>query len=837
MGDARDEFSGMDFGPVVQTGGTSSVLVTAFPASSREADGLPPGPDVFVGRARELEALLTDLSPRKAPKTPKTPRTPPHMGTARAARRQAQRAWAAEHSVLVLSGPAGVGKTALALRAAGEAVRRHWYVKGIYVDLGRAAETSAETAVFTALGGLLHSLGVAASQLAATADGRVAQYRSAVSALAKRGKPVLVVLDNVSSPAEAEPLLPPHPRNCAVVVGRHRLTGGAVAGACHHALGLFEPSEAVEFVERALAAADEHDRRAAADPEAVRALSMTCGRLPLALDLAVGQLVTDRRMPVSKPADRLQETPRLSARDLRADPVRPVFAWCYSRLPTGQARLFRLLSLYPGAHFGAEEAAALGGLPVAEAADGLMELSRARMLAASGPRFGGYRIQGALWSYATDLAQTEESSTRRKEAVERLLRFHVVATAEADTWLDPAAAPAEGDRFTGVGEAVRWLDEHRPILIESVRTAMALGSSGLAVQLALGLTRYLELRGRAADRTAVLEPAASAAHSAGDRGAEAECRRRLGHIHAQSFSVSSALPYYGNAMTLFLLAGDAGGATAVVGDVLALLDRYRARERDTATLVIRYESGLAICRRGGDPAAVATILSTLGNLHQRTGAHRRAAGCHAEALALREQTHDLGGVAESLAKLADAQRAGGDEQNAAASYGRVAGLFRDLGDSRREAQSWEHLGLVHLQAGRIRPARQAFEQAAEVFDRGGLAQDAERVRGRQHQLRGWGSRRRAVDAARRQTAHAPDSQRVWRASGEGRHQQGSTGPDGRRSDHADADVSDVPDTDGVIDFAGLWTVADFGLDYGDDTFDDGLGDDFDDSDDFGFDDD
>ncbi|WP_143675708.1 MULTISPECIES: hypothetical protein [Streptomyces] len=833
MGDARDEFSGMDFGPVVQAGGISSVFVTAFPASSREADSLPPGPEVFFGRARELEALLADLSPRKAPKAP---RTPPHARTTRAARRQAQRAWAAEHSVLMLSGQAGVGKTALALRAAGEAVRRHWYVKGIYADVGRAAETSAETAVFTALGGLLHSLGVSEPQVAAVADGRVAQYRSVVSALAKRGKPVLVVLDSVSSLAEAEPLLPPHPRNCAVVIGRHRLTGGGLAGACHHALGLFEPSEAVEFVVRALAAADEHDRRAATDPEAVRALSMACGRLPLALDLAVGRLVTDRRMPVPTLADRLQDTPRPSAPEIQVDPVRAVFARCCGRLPAGQARLLRLLSLYPGAHFGAEEAAALGGLPVAEAADVLMELSRARMLAASGPRFGGHRFQGLLWSYATDLAQTEESCTQRKDAVERLLRFHVAATTEADTWLDPAAAPAEGDRFTGVGEAVRWLDEHRPILIESVRTAIALGSHGLAVRLALGLTRYLELRDRTADRMTVLELAASAAHSAGDRGAEAECRRRLGHIHAQSYSASSALPYYGNAMTLFLLAGDGSGAAAVVGDVLALLDRYRARERDTATLIIRYESGLAICRRGGDPAAVAAILDTLGNLHQRTGAHHRAADCHAEALVLREQTHDVDGVAESLANLADAQRVGGDGQNAAANYERAAGLSRDRGDSRREAQAWENLGLVHLRAGRMRPARQAFEHAAEVFNRGGPAQDAERVRGRLRQLRGWGSRRRAVDAARRQTAHAPDSQGVWRASGEGRH-EGSAGTGARRPDRADADVSDVPDTDGVIDFAVLWTVADFGLDYGDDTFDDGFGDDSDDSDDFGFDDD
>lgn len=818
MGDVRNEFSGTAFGPVVQAGSIGSVFLTVFPAPSQEVDGLPPGPAVFVGRGNELDALLADLGPRRAPRAP-------HERSTRTARRQAQRAWAAGHSVLMLSGPAGVGKTALALRAAREAIARRWYVSGIYADLGHADETAADRAVFTALGVLLHSLGVAAPQVADTADGRAAQYRTVVSGLARQGKPVLVVLDNVSSLAEAEPLLPAHPRNCAIVVGRRRLTRGALAGARHHTLDLFAPAEAAEFVVRVLAAADEHDRRATADPDAVARLSQACGRLPLALDLAVGELMVDRRLPVPVLADRLRDASRLLAPDSAAAPVRAAFELSYTRLPAAQARLFRLLSLHPGAHFGAEEAAELSGLPVAEAADGLTELLRVHMLAPSGPKFGGYRFQGLLRSYAAELTRAQEPYGERAMAVERLLRFHARTAVEAVRWLDPDAVPAQGGRFTGARPALHWLDEHRLTLIESVRTAVALGSHGPAVQLALALTGYLELRGRTADRTAVLELGAAAAHAAGDHAAEAECRRQLGHIRARSFHPGSALPHYGSAMTLFLLAGDGSGAAAVVGDVRALLGRAGAREGDTATLVSLYQSGLAICRRGDDPAAVAAVLATLGNLHQRGGAHHRAAQCHAEALALRERTHDLRGAAESLADLANAQRAAGDHHNAATGYERAAALFRDLADSAQEARALENLALIHLQARRIRLARQALEHAAETFERAGLAQDALRARGRLHQLRGWAPRRRAIEAARAQTAHVLGDRAKGREHGDGRHEW-STGTGGRRPDRID---TDTPDTDEVIDFAMLEAVADFGLDYGGDTFDDGP-DDYDDLD-------
>ncbi|MDX3229202.1 tetratricopeptide repeat protein [Streptomyces sp. ME19-01-6] len=815
MGDIRNEFSGMAFGPVVQAGSIDSVFVTVFPAPSQEVDGLPRGPAVFVGREQQLDALLADLSPRKAPKTPV------HSRSTRAARRQAQRAWAAGHTVLVLSGPAGVGKTALVLRAARETIGRRWYLNGIYADLGDASKASAEPAVFTALGALLHSLGVAAPQVGATTADRMAQYRVTVSTLAKRGKPVLVVLDNVSSLDEVEPLLPPHPRNCAVVVSRHRLTHGALMGVRHHALGLFEPAEAVAFVTRALAAADHDDARAAADPDAVRRLSEACGRLPLALDLAVGELVADRRLPVSALADRLRDASRLVAPDSGAATVRAAFELSYTRLPAAQARLFRLLSLHPGAHFGVEEAASLGALPAAEAAVQLMDLFRVHLLAESGPKYGGYRFQGLLRSYATDLARTEETDSERTAAVERLLDYYVRTVEEAETWRGPAATSAEGGMFTGSRQALRWLDQQRLTLIEAVRTAGALGLHGPAVRLALRLTGYLELRCRTGDRLTVLELAATAAHSAGDHNAEAECRRRLGHVHAQSSPVSSALPYYGNAMTLFLLGGDSDGARAVVGDVLALLERYRAHERDSGTLIIRYEAGLAICRQGGDPAAVAVLLNDLGNFHQRCGAHHRAAGCHAEALALREQARDLAGVAESLANLANAQRGKSDDRNAATGYERAAALFRELRESRQEAQALENLGLVHLQARRIRLARPAFEQAAEVFEREGMQGDAERVRARVEQLRGRSARRRAIGMARHQAAHVLGEEHESRRGSSRGSPQRSSGTGGRRPDRIDIDV---PDLDDVIDFTELGTVPDYGLDYGDDGFDDGTDD-------------
>ena len=146
---------------------------------------LPPDTGGFTGRARELEAL-TGL-PAEQP-----------------------------GAVLAISGPAGVGKTALAVHWAHQ--HRGDSVDGqIYLDL-RGCGTGRPVTPTAALGSLLRSVGVAPERIPPDLDARSALWRSAL-----HGRRVLVLLDDARDDDQVRPLLPAAGRT--VVTSRGQLRG------------------------------------------------------------------------------------------------------------------------------------------------------------------------------------------------------------------------------------------------------------------------------------------------------------------------------------------------------------------------------------------------------------------------------------------------------------------------------------------------------------------------------------------------------------------------------------------------------------------------------------
>jgi len=112
--------------------------------------------------------------------------------------------------ISVISGTAGVGKTALAVHWAHEAARR--FPDGqLYVNL-RGYDPGQPVPAADALAGFLRSLGVPGQDIPPEENERAARYRSLLA-----GKQMLIVLDNAGSADQVRPLLPGS-RTCAVVV-------------------------------------------------------------------------------------------------------------------------------------------------------------------------------------------------------------------------------------------------------------------------------------------------------------------------------------------------------------------------------------------------------------------------------------------------------------------------------------------------------------------------------------------------------------------------------------------------------------------------------------------
>ena len=172
--------------------------------------------------------------------------------------------------VVVISGTAGVGKTALAIRF-GHQVARHFPDGQLYINLRGVNPGVPPMEPSEALRSFLGAFGVPPHRIAARTEERAALFRSLLD-----GKRVLIVLDNASSAAQVRPLLPGSPDCLVVVTSRNQLAGLVAAeGAALLPLDVLGDAEAREMLARRLGA-----DRVAAEPEAADEIVAACARPP-----------------------------------------------------------------------------------------------------------------------------------------------------------------------------------------------------------------------------------------------------------------------------------------------------------------------------------------------------------------------------------------------------------------------------------------------------------------------------------------------------------------------------------------------------------------------------
>jgi DNA-binding SARP family transcriptional activator len=182
---------------------------------------------------------------------------------------------------VVVSGVAGVGKTALAVHW-GHRVRNRFPDGQLYLHL-RGANAPA-VAPAEALARALRALGLRADEVPDNEDEAAAVYRTVLA-----NRRVLVVLDDAGSAEQVRPLLPASPACVAVITSRDPLTGlVAIDGAERLHLDVLPPHEACALIANALGPA-----RALAEGPYRVALARRCHYLPLAMRHAVARLKTE----------------------------------------------------------------------------------------------------------------------------------------------------------------------------------------------------------------------------------------------------------------------------------------------------------------------------------------------------------------------------------------------------------------------------------------------------------------------------------------------------------------------------------------------------------------
>jgi hypothetical protein len=311
-----------------------------------------------------------------------------------------------EVPIAAVTGTAGVGKTALALRWAHRVADR--FEGCLYLDLGGYGPAGPMDPR-DALGILTRGLGVAEP-----GDPRLgelaARYRSALA-----GRRILVVLDNAGSAAQVRPLLPGDP-SCAVLVTSRDMLVGLVArdGARRFGLDLMPAAEAVKLLRMLLGQR--------LDPALAADLVARCAGLPLAVRLAA-ELVASRHTAdwAGLLAELADEQRRLDLLSAAGDPytdLREVFSWSYRALRPAVAEAFRLLGLVPGGDIGLGALAALTGTSPRRALRLAEVLVQAQLLRQVGR--DRYALHELLRTYARELAGRLDSPDARRTALTRL---------------------------------------------------------------------------------------------------------------------------------------------------------------------------------------------------------------------------------------------------------------------------------------------------------------------------------------------------------------------------------------------------------------------------------
>jgi transcriptional regulator with XRE-family HTH domain len=340
------------------------------PTLSRQSSAvplqLPAAPGHFVGRRSEL-ALLAGL-----------------LGGAGGV------------AVSVISGMAGVGKTALALHWAHH-VAAEFPDGQLYAGLGGFGPSGRPVKPAVALNGFLDGLGAGAERIPHSLEARAALYRSLVA-----DRRMLIVLDNAGDVEQVRPLLPGSPGCLVLVTSRARLAGLAVRGNAELLpLDVFSEAEARELLAVRLGAG-----RVAGEPDAVSELIGLCAGLPLAVAIAAARAAAHPRFPLAGLAAELRDPARrLDGLDTgdAATSVRARVSWSYQRLAELPARMLRLLAVHPGPVITADAAASMAGIPLIQAQQTLLALADANLITEHLP--GRYGLHDLLRAFAAEQAQ------------------------------------------------------------------------------------------------------------------------------------------------------------------------------------------------------------------------------------------------------------------------------------------------------------------------------------------------------------------------------------------------------------------------------------------------
>ncbi|WP_371624559.1 NB-ARC domain-containing protein [Streptomyces sp. NBC_01116] len=583
-------------------------------------DLLPRAPRGFHGRAAELAAL--------------------------------SRSAAGEAPVCLVTGPAGVGKTALALQWAHR--NPALFPDGrLFADL-RGFSAAGEPAPIDVLREFLLALGVSPRRVPESVPAAAALFRSLT---ARRG--LLVVLDNARDSATVRTLLPGGADCVTLVTSRHRLEGLIASDAARPVpLDTLETDDGTALLTGVLG-----EERVLAEPVAARRLSELCGGLPLALRVTAARLAGRPHWTLAALAGELaDERGRLAYLDVDDTGVAAALRLTVQQLPPGAVHQLARLGHHPGGHYDPYAAAALAGTDPVTARAALERLAAAHLVTETAP--GRWVLHDLVRLYARSL----DPASAREALIGVLDHCIATALAAADT-AEPGGEPCfvlpEDYRrpsavqdFADRAEAMRWLATEREDLALAALAAREAGLDDRAWRIIL--LQWPQMVWRARDSwSPLLELALESARAGKDAYAESRVLALLGWVLTEEGRTTEAVALLERSPALAREAGDPlGEATALIN--LAIV---QAELGALPTGLENCARAVTLARREGDRHTEMLALQHLARMHLTARRPEEALACARAGLDLGPEHEEAARRSLLLAVCGEARLALGDEED------------------------------------------------------------------------------------------------------------------------------------------------------------------------------
>ncbi|MFG2272120.1 AAA family ATPase [Streptomyces chartreusis] len=640
-------------------------------------------------------------------------------------------------TVVVLHGPPGSGRTALAVRAAHEL--KDQFRGACVVDL--RGDTTEEPPLSTrdALLHLLNRLGAPREQLLFRERSSAEQQVKRLGELYHQhltGLPVTVVLDDAPDATQVRTLVPERSDSLVLVTSREPLDLPDLAAWVHHL-----PVEALDAAgaEELLTAAAQ-DSSGPYDAESADRIRQLCGGLPLALRVAGSSLGP--------------RSPRTLATDLGAyGPVEPIerVLWLrYTDQSEAARRLLRRLALAGRASLGVAAAAALLATDEAEATRHLEELARSGLV--DHVRGNRYRLHDLVRAFAQARLLDEEEPAERTAAQERLI-VNYADLADSVLRLVDGNMSTRSDRFsphgfTSLDDALRWLDDESSFITAALRHAEDANQAAV-LNLLGALCDYCLLRGDLYRLGEISELAQAVDKGLLVRSVQWRtgiAARQLGELDKARATLTSVVELYMEAQhdagaaralcSLGITLHHQGNLTEAATKLREALDLQSAPELSTdrawtmhALAAVERDRGhvaesldlltesLSLHRAGESLHGEAWAHFQLGQLGLRMGDVARADEDLRAALDLYGRTRDARGEAWALTQLSRARLVAGDPSPAVDGLRQAAARHRDNEDARGEAWSLYYLGQALEETGNLDLAVRELERSRTMFSR------------------------------------------------------------------------------------------------------------------------